>query len=73
VLAGAVVPAHEQAAHLVAYPADALRRAGRLSTVEEHLAWLRANGSAAARQRRALAESSDPRALVDRLIAWTLD
>ena len=70
---GALVPAHDQAAQLVAYTADALRRVGQLSTVEEHLAWLRANGSAATRQRRALKADSDPRALVDRLVAWTLD
>ena len=70
---GELVPAFDQAAHLVAYTADALRRAGQLSTVEEHLAWLRANGSAATRQRRALKRDSDPRALVDQLVEWTLD
>jgi carboxylate-amine ligase len=70
---GALVPAHEQMAHLVAYTADALRATGQLSTVEEHLAWLRANGSAATRQRRAVKGDSDPRALVDQLVAWTLD
>ncbi|WNV89380.1 glutamate--cysteine ligase [Umezawaea sp. Da 62-37] len=70
---GALVPAHEQAAKLVAYTSDALREVGQLSTVEEHLEWLRVNGSAAARQRRALKDDSDPRALVDRLVDWTLE
>ncbi len=70
---GALVPAHEQAAKLVAYTADALRDVGQLSTVEDHLEWLRVNGSAAARQRRALAEDNDPRTLVDRLVDWTLE
>ncbi|HEX6340049.1 glutamate--cysteine ligase [Umezawaea sp.] len=70
---GELVPAHDQAARLVAHTADALRRTGQLSTVEEHLAWLRANGSAATRQRAALRRDSDPRTLVDQLVSWTLD
>jgi carboxylate-amine ligase len=70
---GELLPAHQQAAHLVEYAESALRDVGQLSTVEEHLEWLRTNGSGAARQRRAFAASDDARELVDLLIAKTTD
>ncbi|MBM7813876.1 carboxylate-amine ligase [Saccharothrix algeriensis] len=68
---GRLAPAREVAAELVARCADALRDAGALATVEEHLEWLRAHGTGAARQRRALGDSGDPRELVDRVLAAT--
>jgi carboxylate-amine ligase len=70
---GALVPARKQLSELVSYTSEALRSVGQLSTVESHLEWLRTNGSAAARQRRAFEADGDPRALVDLLIAHTLD
>ena len=70
---GALLPAHEQAARLVELVEPALRAVGQLGAVEEHLEWLRANGSGAARQRRAFAACGDARDLVDLLVAATVD
>ncbi|WP_433263033.1 carboxylate-amine ligase [Actinosynnema sp. CS-041913] len=69
---GRLLPARDLAAELVAYCADALRDAGSLEAVEDHLEWLRANGSGAARQRRAFGASPDARDLVDLLLAETV-
>lgn len=70
---GALVPAREQVERLVALVEPALRAVGRLSVVEDHLDWLRTNGSGAARQRRAFAASGDARDLVDLLITKTTE
>ncbi|WP_309117411.1 glutamate--cysteine ligase [Saccharothrix sp.] len=69
---GALVQARRLAAELVERSAGALRDAGSLNTVTDHLEWLRTNGSGAARQRRALGASADPRELVDQVMAATV-
>ncbi|RKT56580.1 carboxylate-amine ligase [Saccharothrix australiensis] len=69
---GRLVSALDLAAELVARCADALRDADALSTVEGHLAWLRVNGSGAARQRRALDASADPCDVVDLVLGETV-
>ncbi|MCC8244183.1 carboxylate-amine ligase [Saccharothrix luteola] len=70
---GNLVPARDRLAELVSWCADALEDASALSTVEDHVAWLGAHGSGAARQRRALGGSPDARGLVDLILAETVD
>ncbi|CAL9385122.1 Putative glutamate--cysteine ligase 2 [Actinosynnema sp. ALI-1.44] len=69
---GSLVQARQLAAEMVEISTDALRDAGSLSTVEDHLEWLRTNGSGAARQRRAFGASPDGRELVDQVLAATV-
>jgi carboxylate-amine ligase len=69
---GNLLPARERAAELVSWCADALRDAGALSFVEDHLTWLGTHGSGAARQRRALGAAADARELVDLVVAETV-
>ncbi|WP_158852965.1 carboxylate-amine ligase [Saccharothrix deserti] len=69
---GHLVQARERVAELVSWCADALGDADALSTVEDHVAWLDAHGSGAARQRRAFGASPDARELVDRVLAETV-
>jgi carboxylate-amine ligase len=64
---GKLSPAFDRAMALVEHVEVALRDRGTLSTVEQHMAWLRHNGCGAARQRRC----PDPESLVDMLIART--
>jgi carboxylate-amine ligase len=64
---GKLSPAFDRAMALVEHVEVALRDRGTLSTVEQHMDWLRHNGCGAARQRRC----PDPESLVDMLIART--
>jgi carboxylate-amine ligase len=52
---------------LVSHVRPALRDAGDLGFVEEHLSWLRRCGGGAARQRRVLSARGDLRSVVDHL------
>lgn len=64
---GKLSPAFDRAEELLAHVEVALRDRGTLSTVEQHIDWLRHNGCGATRQRRC----PDPESLVDMLIART--
>jgi carboxylate-amine ligase len=69
---GTLTPALTRARELIDRTTDALRAHGALSIVERHLERVRADGSGAARQRR-LFDASDPTALVDALVAETVE
>ncbi|MBW4721137.1 carboxylate-amine ligase [Saccharothrix obliqua] len=70
---GRLRPARDLLGELVGFCADALHDAGCHDLVTAHLDRLRSHGSGAARQRRALGASPDPRDLVDRVAAATTD